>query len=133
MSDQHDKAPGASDEIDYFKVIAVGVVSLAIFAIATWWAATIMRREITRVHASEHTVGAVAAAAKPVEIGRSEIGIVDQVPFTADRRLDGWRTERAERLHGYGWVDRDKKIIHIPIERAMEQVAAGALPAGAPQ
>jgi hypothetical protein len=114
------------DEIDYFKVIAIGVVSLVIFACATWWAAVILRRETARLHDEN-------GPSKPVEVGRAEIGIVDQVPFSADRRLDEWRKERAERLHGWGWVDREKGLIHIPIERAMEEVAAGALPAGAPR
>jgi hypothetical protein len=133
MSNEHDKAHEASgdaDDIDFFKVIAVGVVSLVIFAIATWWAATILRRETERVHGSER--GEVATA-RPVEVGRGEIGIVDQVPFTADRRLENWRNEREQRLHGWEWVDRKKKVISIPIEKAMDQVAAGALPAGAPQ
>jgi hypothetical protein len=26
------------------------------------------------------------------------------------------------RLHGYGWVDRRRRIVHIPIERAIELV-----------
>jgi hypothetical protein len=31
-------------------------------------------------------------------------------------------------LQGYGWVDRQKGIVHIPIERAMEIVAERGLP-----
>ena len=37
-------------------------------------------------------------------------------------------TAAEERLHGYGWVDRSRGIVRIPIERAMELVAAGAKP-----
>jgi hypothetical protein len=33
------------------------------------------------------------------------------------------RTEQEKRLHGYGWVDRDKAIAHIPIERAIDIVS----------
>ncbi|MBM3791334.1 MAG: hypothetical protein FJW35_13445 [Acidobacteria bacterium] len=29
------------------------------------------------------------------------------------------------RLGSYGWVDRDNGVVHIPIERAMDLVAAG--------
>lgn len=36
-----------------------------------------------------------------------------------------------ERLNGYGWVDREAGIVHIPIERAMDRVAGGA-PEGDP-
>jgi len=36
-------------------------------------------------------------------------------------------TQQAE-LNGYGWVHRDKGIVHIPIQRAMELIAGGNLP-----
>jgi hypothetical protein len=37
------------------------------------------------------------------------------------------RQQRAE-LHGYGWVDRDRGIVHIPIQRAIDRVVAGRRP-----
>jgi hypothetical protein len=70
---------------------------------------------------------------EPALLGKSEIGIVDQVLFEGDQRLAVWRAERAARLNGYGWVDRSKGLVHIPIERAMEQAASGMLPDGAPK
>ena len=66
-------------------------------------------------------------------IGQPEIGIVDQVLFSGDHRLADWRAERAARLNGYGWADRSKGIAHIPIDKAMDEVAGGALPEGAPK
>jgi hypothetical protein len=117
---------GASDAIDYVKVITVGVVSLIIFGLATYWAAIILRRETARIEAE-------SGKSKPVDVSRTEIGIVDQVPFASDHRLERWRAEHAAWLHGYGWVDRGKGIAHIPIETAMAQVLGGALPPGAPQ
>jgi hypothetical protein len=36
--------------------------------------------------------------------------------------------EEDERLAGYGWVNRDKEIVHIPVEEAMKKLA-GRLPA----
>lgn len=30
---------------------------------------------------------------------------------------------RKEKLHSYGWIDKEKRIIHIPIEFAMELLA----------
>ena len=38
-----------------------------------------------------------------------------------------WREERAAglaRLDGYGWTDRAAREVHIPIERAMDAIAA---------
>ena len=117
----------AADEINYVKVIGVGVVSLIIFALSTVWAAKIMSQESER---AEKTSGTARPGA---EIGKQEIGIVDQVPFVVDRRLDAWREAHQAKLNGYGWVDRSKGIAHMPIEKAMDAVASGALPMGAPR
>lgn len=132
MSDHgssHDHgADGASeDQIDFTKVITVGVFSLLAFAIGIWWAAAILHRETARAEA------AAGLARQPLLLGKTEIGIVDQVPFSGDHRLADWRKERSMRLHSYGWVDRASGIAHIPIERALEEAAGGALPAGAPR
>ena len=120
-------AHGGEDEIAYGKVISIGVVSLAIFAVSTWWAATILSRETKK---NEQATGAVY---HPQRVEQEEIGIVDQMPFSVDTRLHRWRAEHSARLNGYGWVDRDKGVAHVPIEQAMDAVANGALPAGAPR
>jgi len=117
---------GVSDEIAYGKVIAVGVVSLVIFALSTVWAAWILSHESKKVDQSTGT------AFHPTRVTRDEIGIIDQVPFSSDKRLARWRAQHNGRLNGWGWVDRSKGIAHMPIERAIEAVAGGALPAGAP-
>lgn len=64
-----------------------------------------------------------------------------QTPFTdgpsqtIDIERDTTAVSRAaeERLHGYGWVDKDAGIARIPIERAMELTANGVKPAAAPK
>jgi hypothetical protein len=114
------------DQIDFTKVIIVGVVSLVAFALCTLWAVQILNSE-TKKLAEEH-----GEARKATEVGKDEIGIVDQVPFQSDTRLDRWRKERHEALNGYGWVNRSRGLAHIPIEKAMEQVAAGAVPTPVP-
>jgi hypothetical protein len=110
------------DRIDFPKIIAVGVVSLVIFAVATLWSISILHRDRDKLKAER------GEARVATEAGKSEIGIVDQVPFQGDRRLEIWKKERKEWLHGYGWVDRQHGIIHVPIERAMEEALAGSAP-----
>jgi hypothetical protein len=44
------------------------------------------------------------------------------------RELEQLRGNEDERLHSYGWVDRDAGVVHIPIERAMDMVAEKGLP-----
>ncbi|MDB4980979.1 MAG: hypothetical protein JWM82_1731 [Myxococcales bacterium] len=129
MSDHgHGSGGGDSDAVDYSKVVGVGVASLAIFAIAIWWASMIY-------HSTKDATEAKTGKARAVETKTmpAEIGIVDQVPFASDHRLPKWRAERQAHLNGYGWVDRSKGIVHIPIDQALQQVASGASPAGAPK
>jgi hypothetical protein len=37
-------------------------------------------------------------------------------------RLTALRAAAEQRLHSYGWVDRQAGVVHIPIERAMELI-----------
>jgi hypothetical protein len=117
----------SADEINYVKVIGVGVSSLVVFALCTFWAAKILHLKTAEVEKSS------GMARLGAEVGKAEIGIVDQVPFQTDTRLEEWRASHNARLNGYGWVDRAKGIAHVPIERAMDAVASGALPMGAPR
>jgi hypothetical protein len=122
----HPPGHESEDAIDYKKVILVGVFSLVAFALGTVWAVGILHHETAKAHAA-------TGVPRTPELGKAEIGIVDQVLFEGDQRLAVWRAGRAARLNGYGWVDRSKGIVHIPIERAMEQAASGVLPDGAPK
>jgi hypothetical protein len=131
MSDhgaQENHPPGheSEDQIAFGKVIGVGVVSLLLFVAGILWAGVILHRETRR---AEESTGPSRYPA----LGKAEIGIVDQVPFSGDHRLADWRQGRVARLNGYGWIDRAKGVAHVPIERAMEAAAGGALPEGAPR
>jgi hypothetical protein len=121
-------APGAPDEVRYDMVVKVGVASLVIFALSIWWAAIIMKGEV-------HEAESKAGRARLLEMAdrRPEIGMVDQVPFVSDQRLHAWRRDRRRELETYTWVDKSKGVVRIPIEEAMDKVAAGAMPAGAPK
>ncbi len=118
------KTDSSTDAVDYGKVIGVGVGSLVLFALSIAVAGWIM-------HGAEAEAVARAGHAREVDTKRAEIGIVDQVPFTADKRLPAWRAERSAYINGYGWVDRAKGVVHIPIDKAVGMIVAGASPAGA--
>jgi hypothetical protein len=125
-TENHPPGHKSEDQIDFGKVIAVGVVSLIVFALGTIWAIAILHHETAK------TQSATGISRYP-DLAKAEIGIVDQVLFEGDQRLATWRAERAARLNGYGWSDRSKGMVHIPIERALEEAASGALPDGAPK
>ena len=124
MSQSHSHSTGShgqphvgSDEMNLTKIVAVGVVSLVVFAVGIICAYYLMvgqRAEIRR-----------AGPERPrAELGKAEIGIVDQVLFSSDNRLEIWRAEHKKRLESYGWIDKAKGVAHIPIEQAMAKVVA---------
>jgi hypothetical protein len=119
--------PGTPNEdgMNIAKIVVVGAVSLIIFAISAVIAGLIVSGDAKRGK------GEVGTATIPEDIARKEeIGIIDYVPFDADTRLDRWKAERHHELTTYGWADRSKGLIRMPIERAMKEVIEKA--AGGP-
>jgi len=124
MSHPHSHSTGGhghehvgSDEMNLKKIIAVGVVSLIVFAVGIICAYFLMvgqRAQVRRLGPERDRT----------ELGKAEIGIVDQVLFSSDNRLEIWRAEHKKRLESYGWIDKAKGIAHIPIDQAMAKVVA---------
>lgn len=50
----------------------------------------------------------------------------------AKKDIEVLRAEERARLTRYGWVSREKQIVHIPIDRAMEMVVQRGLSTGPP-
>jgi len=96
--------------------VLVAVVCLVIFTLATLWAVAIMRGEKRPL--------AARADLTTMEIGKPEIGIVNQRLFLLQLDAKEKREEQLRRLNSYGWVDRDKQVIHLPIDRAMQLLSA---------
>jgi len=92
--------------------VLVAVVCLVIFTLATLWAVAMMRGEERQL--------AARADLTTMEIGKPEIGMVNQRLFLLQLDAKEKREEQLRRLNGYGWVDRDKQVIHLPIDRAMQ-------------
>ena len=111
--------PPDPDQLPSRKIIAVALGAFLIFGLATLWANDILRLETQSLLSG----GPVPA---PTETGKRQVGMVNQWLFELQTDATDKREEQLKRLNSYGWVDRDKQIIHIPIGRAMEQMAAEA-------
>ncbi len=98
------------------RAVVIAIVFLVIFFFATLWSVEIFQGEERRI-APQGTIPI------PREIGKPEIGIVNQRLFELQREAKQKRNEQLGRLNSYGWVDREKQIIHIPIDRAMEKLS----------
>jgi hypothetical protein len=107
----------ADESIASGKILLVGIVALIVFGASTFWSTRIWRETRNRLEPN----GPVAPGA---EIGKPEIGIVDQAPFETIRAAERSHAEQLRLLHGYGWIDRDKGVIHVPIDKAIDQLVA---------
>ncbi|HEY0708134.1 MAG TPA: hypothetical protein VGG33_15120 [Polyangia bacterium] len=125
-------APSASTHLtgeegmNIFKIVVVGVVSLVIFAISAVIAALVL-------NADEAALNVTGLAPIPADIAKKEeLGIIDMVPFDSDRRLETWHAEKQKALSSWGWVDKSKGVVRMPIEAAMKDVIqkAGATEGG---
>lgn len=119
----HDVVRSEEDRISTGAIVFVGVASLVVFFVASWVATGFLRDK-------QRERGPVAV---PAEIGDSKIGVVEQQLFeSGPLRGTRDRARRLERLGSYGWVDRSQGVVHLPIGEAMNLVAQGVRPAGAP-
>jgi hypothetical protein len=71
-----------------------------------------------------------AAGSTPL-VAPAPTAVAPQLLARPERELDLVRREETERLKSYGWVDQAAGVAHIPVERAIEIVAARGLPARA--
>ena len=107
----------ADEHVASFKIVAVGVIALLVFGAATVWSARILDR-------TARTLSPAGPLPVGKEIGKPEIGIVDQTPFETTRGAETYRREALQRLNSYGWVDPQKGVIHVPIEKAIDEMLA---------
>jgi hypothetical protein len=112
-----DSPPVTGEEgLNIFKIVVVGVVSLVIFAISAVIAALVL-------NADEAALNVKGLAPMPADImKKQEIGIIDMTPFDEDHRLATWNAEKHKALTSWGWVDKSKGVVRMPIEDAMKDV-----------
>jgi hypothetical protein len=105
------------DNLRLTAVVAVGIAALILFALGTVWAYFILR-------STEHDILPDGPGPVPVVLaGRAyEVGIVNQWQFDRDLRAGELLEQQRQQLSSYGWVDRPRGLIHVPIERSMKEI-----------
>jgi hypothetical protein len=120
-------AHGVAAEEDHLvlgKVIKVGVISLAIFAVGAVWA---WRFQVS----IERELQPDGPPPRPAAMGQYEIGIVNQRMFEQDNHAVRKIAGQQEALKN-GWGDQPGVAAHMPLEQAMERVIADSQRAPAP-
>ena len=100
------------DRIPSAKITVIGVAAIVTFAIGVVLATWVLAARTHRLQ--PHGPGPL-----PPLAGQPEIGIVDQWLF--DTPSD-FQDQQRERLDSYGWVDRARGQVHIPVERDMQMM-----------
>jgi hypothetical protein len=67
-------------------------------------------------------------AAQDVSRARSAFPPAPRLQTDPADDLRRFRIAEAARLERYGWVDREHGVVHIPIEKAMEDAVANGIP-----
>jgi hypothetical protein len=114
-------AHGVAAEEDHLvlgKVVKVGVLSLAIFAVGAVLAWRFQA-------AIEKDILGDSQPVKPAAIGQYEIGIVNQRMFEQDNHAVRKIAGQQEALKN-GWGDQPGVAAHLPLDQAMERVIADA-------
>jgi hypothetical protein len=101
------------------RAVATAIVFGVVFFFAVLWSVRMFKTE-------ERALAPQGTITVPGEIGKPEIGIVNQRLFELQLEAEEKRNQQRKQLNGYGWTDREKQIIHIPIDRAMEKLATEA-------
>ncbi|HSN90585.1 MAG TPA: hypothetical protein VLS93_05115 [Anaeromyxobacteraceae bacterium] len=115
-------APTEEDRISTGPVLWVGAGSLVVFFLASL-------ATTSYLHLRE---GQSPPPPVPAEVGQSKIGLVEQQLFEVSLRGEQQRKTQRERLESWGWADRERGTLHMPIERAMELTAEGVRPPPGP-
>ncbi|HEX7488748.1 MAG TPA: hypothetical protein VF341_07570 [Anaeromyxobacteraceae bacterium] len=120
----HDAAahpPAEEDWVPSRRIVLVGVASLVLFFVGSLAAGLALR-------ALRRELNPDGPPALPSEAGKAKIGMVEQRLFENANQGSAWRAQAEQRLRSTGWVDRQKGIVHIPIDRAMDLVEKGQRP-----
>lgn len=126
---QHDRTPprdnpDVSHEVSDVNIrmilaLAVGLIIAAIVIhIALYWLLEYYKERSARRQPAISTM--------PVE---EQIPPPPRLQVSPQTDLAELRAAEEKQLQTYGWADRDKRIVRIPVDRAMELVAERGLPA----
>ena len=117
MAEPHPRFRQEPDRSANARLAMVLLLIMMVFAIGTVWAYGILTRR-------ERVLRPDGPGPLPPEANGAEVGIVIHRMFDPARAWPELAKHQEERLASYGWVDRERGRIHIPIDRAIELVAA---------
>jgi hypothetical protein len=113
---------------EHNNLVVRGLILFAIVLVAVGIVVELSLVYIMRDFKEEETT--LQALAPPLLADRSAAFPAPRLQEAPPVDLVKMKKEELQRLNGYGWVDRGAGIAHIPIDRAIEIVAARGIMAG---
>jgi hypothetical protein len=102
--------PDSAYEREDLSLIVIGIVAIVIF-VGVLAIPFVLRAVYPRT-------------VEDVERARTVVPPAPDLQTDEPQDLRAFRAEEEKRLNGYGWVDRGKGIVHIPIRQAMKDAVA---------
>ena len=102
------------DRVAVGRIIVIAIVSLAVFGVGIVWSVSIQRDQMGSIVSKSSPAG-------PALAGAPEVGIVFQWPFNLSQYANEKAAVTKGRLEHYGWVDKSAKVVHIPIDQAIDK------------
>jgi hypothetical protein len=122
MSDMHSHGSGGHEPFDHeiaSRPILKSTIWLAVVTVASFVAAYGLYRWYAGAEkAADPTPSPIVEARQPRVVPGPRL------QARPENELASLRAANRARLEGWGWVDRDAGLVHVPIERAIEEVAA---------
>ncbi|MCL6624193.1 MAG: hypothetical protein K6T17_06190 [Fimbriimonadales bacterium] len=116
----HGEKPYETEEILAWRTIRWGLLVLVVMVVVALIAGRYMLDAFT---ASARRQGEAQAQVSPPAVPRPALQANPQMDIVELRRVEEGR------LSSYGWVDKERGIVYVPIERAMELLTEKGLPA----
>lgn len=107
------------------RLTQVGVLVLVVSVVSVGVAALLLGKDQTRLAGESAERPKTEASVAP-----PTLGIIEQTLIEHEARGTEQRRVEEERLHRYGWVDRDHGVARIPIDKAMDLVVAESVRTG---
>lgn len=121
MSEKHGHGTGGHEPFDHeiaSRPILKSAVWLAVVTVASFVAAYGLYRWFAGAEkASDPKPSPIVEARQPTPVPGPRLQPVPEL------ELANLRAANRARLGGWGWVDRESGIAHVPIERAIDEVA----------
>ncbi len=117
-SGEHERAPQEEDALPTRRVSMVLAALVLLSLGCILYASLVLRGSEREIRAQD--AGRIPARA-PDQAG--PIGPDRHLLSERRRFVDEWLAPQRRRLQQWGWVDRERGIVHMPIDKAMEIVA----------